>query len=491
MRFSYNIYFTLLLCWCLLGVFLYNIIWDVLLALYLYLAFISISACVCFYYRQYAVSCLIILLWLVSWSYISHIEQRTISQNIGVIDKYDELYTQITSRVASVHKRSDFTDEYVMRSIHIGQENINSKISYILKVPKNFVLQPGQNIRHSWKIYMIENFDTFSYKEYMLSQWIYFRMSTTNIDHVWEDMQDIISILYVFREKLLSHIYTMFPKSEAIFLSGILLWARENIPEEVKEDFNNSWLTHFIAVSWFNITLCVIFSTFLFWFLPALYRTITVSAVIISFSFFVWLWAPVVRAAIMWILWYIFLQSWSSIKNITLLAFTALCMVIYSPLSLNYDVSLHLSFLAVIGIIYTQQFFSQIFSFLPSTFAIKEACVLTFAALSFSLPIMIFGFGQVSLLAPLANIAVTWTIPLAMLLWAVSVIFYIISPVLGVIIWFPTWILLKYDMHMVYFFWNIDSALLKLDSWIYSNYYIIAYFLILSYILALFHIKKK
>ena len=99
----------------------------------------------------------------------------------------------------------------------------------------------------------------------------------------------------------------------------------------------------------------------------------------------------------------------------TVIVFTAALMSIISPLSLNYDVSLHLSFLAVIGIVYTQEIFTKIFSWIPSTFAIREAFVLTLSALSFSLPVMMFQFGQISLLAPLANIAVTWTIPLAML----------------------------------------------------------------------------
>ena len=50
-------------------------------------------------------------------------------------------------------------------------------------------------------------------------------------------------------------------------------------------------------------------------------------------------------------------------------------MVLYSPLSINYDVSLHLSFLAVIGIIYTQDFFKRFCIFLPKIFAIQEAFV--------------------------------------------------------------------------------------------------------------------
>ena len=65
-------------------------------------------------------------------------------------------------------------------------------------------------------------------------------------------------------------------------------------------------------------------------------------------------------------------------------------MSVVSPLSLSYDVSLHLSFLAVIGIMYTQEMFQKLFSWVPNTFAIREALVLTLAALSFSLPLMIF-----------------------------------------------------------------------------------------------------
>jgi len=52
---------------------------------------------------------------------------------------------------------------------------------------------------------------------------------------------------------------------------------------------------------------------------------------------------------------------------------------------------------------------------MPEVLAIKEAFVLTIASLTFTLPIIIFNFGQISLLSPIANVLVTWTIPLAML----------------------------------------------------------------------------
>jgi len=51
---------------------------------------------------------------------------------------------------------------------------------------------------------------------------------------------------------------------------------------------------------------------------------------------------------------------------------------------------------------------------MPKAFAIREAFILTMSAMSFTLPIMLFNFGQVSVLAPISNVLVTWTIPLAM-----------------------------------------------------------------------------
>jgi competence protein ComEC len=340
-------------------------------------------------------------------------------------------------------------------------------------------------------MYPLKDFDGFAYKKYMLSKGIYFSTSSSSVDTISNHTYWWRYKFYDSRQKLLSRIERIFPKYEAIFLWWILFWARENIPKDLKEDFNNSGLTHFIAVSWFNITLCVIFMTFLFGFLPSSLRVIVVSLSIIAFSVFVWLWAPVVRAAIMWILWYIFLQSWNTSKAITLLVFTAVCMTILNPLALSYDVSLHLSFLAVVGIMYTQEFLGKVFYWVPNIFAIREALVLTLAALSFSFPIMMFQFGQVSLLAPFANIAVTWTIPLAMIGWSLTLIADAISPFLWEIFWFVTWILLKYDMMMVSFFWNIDGALMRAEFWAYSIYLQSLYFIVLTYVLALYHQRKK
>lgn len=491
MKFSPNTFFTLFLVAFLLALALTNVTQDIVLSFTILLVVWVLFWYFIFYFRHLFYCLIYIVFWCILWIYISSYSYWKIDINFNTLDKYYWQYIQYEWEVIWVHKKSDFYNEYHIELRQLSSLSIGSDIAYIVRLPKNYNLQPGQYISHDGKLNFYEDFDSFSYKNYMLSQRLYFYTSSLTVDilshNKWWSYK-----LYLYREKLLSNISNIFPEREAIFLWWILLWARENIPPELKEDFNNSWLTHFIAVSGFNITICIIFITFIFWFLPVWWRIIMVCCSIVLFAIFVWLGAPVVRASIMWILWYLFLQSGMTQRNITILAFTAFCMAIMSPLSLNFDVSLHLSFLAVIWIIYTQDFFKKVFYFMPEIFAIKEAFILTLSALTFALPIMLFQFWQVSILAPFSNIAVTWTIPIAMLLGTITIIMDFFSDSLTQIFWFLTWILLHYDMKIVHFFWNLEWSVISLDFWAYKYYFQIIYFILLIYVVSLYNwIKKK
>ena len=269
----------------------------------------------------------------------------------------------------------------------------------------------------------------------------------------------------------------------------ILLWAREQLDKELKTNFNNSWLTHFIAVSWFNITILIIFFSLLIKFFPNYIKIILIIIFILIFVVLVWATAPVIRASIMWIIWYIIITLWRQWDSLAIILVTAVCMVIYSPLSLNHDISLHLSFLAVIWIIYTYDYFEKLFKFIPNILEARTAFVLTLSALSFSLPIIIFNFGQLSILSPIANLLVAWTIPISMLLWFISIIVYYIFPIFWIFIWYVTWIFLKWDMLIVEYFWTSYWAIIKIWNLEHSWYYQILYLITLIFIIIYF--RKK
>ena len=288
---------------------------------------------------------------------------------------------------------------------------------------------------------------------------------------------------------MLSIIRKIYPENEAIFLWWILLWAREELPKELKQNFNNSWLTHFIAVSGFNITILIVFFSIFLKYLPKYFQIPVMSIIILLFVILVWPSAPVVRAWIMGFIGYLVLQNGRQNNILATSLLTLLIMISFNPLSINHDISLHLSFLAVFWIIYTEKFFNRIFSFLPNVFEIRTAISITFSALVFTLPVMMFWFGRVSTVSPITNLFVSWSIPLAMLFWFLSIVFYAFFAKLWIIIGFFAYLLLRWNIEIVNFFWSMDFLVLKSDFWEYKGYYQLIYLIIFTFIIIYF--KKK
>ncbi len=318
-----------------------------------------------------------------------------------------------------------------------------------------------------------------------------------NFRFLWQEKQvkkniflEFNDSLQKFRQKFIKIIHTIYPEKQAIFLAWILIWAREEIPNDLKQNFNNSGLTHLIAVSWFNITIIILFLGFILKFFPSFLRFFLVTIFIIIFTIIVWFNPAVVRASIMWILAYFIISSGRKGDSLAILLFTALIMVLYNPLILNYDISFHLSFLAVFGLLYTQKFWEKVFYFLPEKFAIRESFVLTLSAFSFTIPIVMFNFWQISILSPIANMLVWWVIPFAMLFWFLAVIIYFFNPLFWIIFWIIDFVFLKYIIVIVEFFWSLDFSVLKVDFSKYSSYLEFLYFIFLIFLILFFSTKK-
>ena len=445
------------------------------------------------FYRRFLIILLVSFLSIIIWVFISHNNTQNIEKKESILTPYfDNKSHEIVFQILSVNKIEEFKTEYSAKLIKIWDKKIQDNINFVFKIANNYNLEKWLILKTTTKLYEFKDFSDFSYKKYMLSKNLYFSMNVYNFENIDIIEPNIIEKYIIsFRKEILNIIYEIYPKQEAIFLWWILIWARESLDDDLKQHFNNSGLTHFIAVSWFNITILIIFLTYILKYFPIFIRVIVITIFIAFFTILVWDTAPVIRASIMGLIWYYVLSSWRSWNILAIILLTAFIMVILSPLSLNYDVSLHLSFLAVLWIIYSQKFFERVFSFLPNFLEIRTAFTLTLSALVFTLPIMVFNFWQVSILAPFSNIAVTWTIPLAMLLWFISIIVYYVFPFLWILVWYITWIFLKWDIMMVYFFWWLDWSVLKIDFWVYKNHIEIVYFIILIFLILWFRKKEQ
>ncbi len=271
----------------------------------------------------------------------------------------------------------------------------------------------------------------------------------------------------------------------------ILIWTRSELSKELKNNFNRSWLTHIVAVSGFNITIIITFFTFLLKYFPYQLRIIFITCFVIIFTSIVWDQISVIRASIMWLIAYYFLNFGKKVNSFNFLVLLVIIFTLINPLTLNYDISFHLSFLAVLWILYTQDFFKKIFYFITDKFSIKEALIMTFSALSFTLPIVITNFWLLSIISPLTNLLVTPFIPLIMLFWIISVVCYLIYPIIWILVWFLAWICTKYVLLIINYFWSLSFSVISIDLWVYKYIAEMIYFIILIFLILFFKDTKK
>ncbi len=489
---SKNLLLNFYLISFLFGVYVNNLLFSINLSLIVLLFLVVLFFNFLVYFNKFKQIFLVIVLGFLSWIFLSEVFLDSIKQKSSFLRPYFGQKETIIFEIKNLEKINNDYRVYKAKLLKIWEEIPFKNIELLVYFPLNYKLNPWGILKTKVKIYNFKNKWNFKLKDYYLAKNIYFKVYVNNFEKIgYKSPPKFLLEIKALREKLLNTIKLLYPRDEALFLWWILLWAREELPQKLKTNFNNSGLTHFIAVSGFNITILIVFFGLFLKYFPIFIRVVLITLFIVLFVLLVWFSVPVVRAAIMGLLAYYILMSWRKASILTIVLLTAFVLVLFFPYSLNYDISLHLSFLAVLGIIYTQNFFNKLFSFLPNFLAIREAFILTLSAMTFTLPIMIFNFGQVSILSFLANISVTWTIPIAMLLWFLSmIVYYVYNPLWWIISYFA-WIFLKWDILMVNYFWTREWALLKINFWEYGNYLKLTYFIVLLFLIIYFYDNKK
>ena len=218
-----NTHYIFIIC-CLsylLGIWIYNITQQIWLSIII-VAWIAAFLC-CYksklpyviYYSFY------ILFSAIVWIHIS----ETAGQN----NTYKEKYIQHISKEKDfIYQIKEVYNIWEHQKKYIVQLHTTS-IYGVITVPYNFNLQNGDIISSTDKIGSITNFDPdFNYKKYMQSKNIYFTSYISSLENIGHTSPRYITrVLQKTRSSLLNNINELYPKEEAIFLWGILLWARK------------------------------------------------------------------------------------------------------------------------------------------------------------------------------------------------------------------------------------------------------------------------
>ena len=251
------------------------------------------------------------------------------------------------------------------------------------------------------------------------------------------------------------------PEPLASFAMGLLIGQRVTMPTNIITALTMVGLIHIVAVSGYNVTIMARAVARLK--LPSKYQQLMLSLGLIGgFVLITGFSASIVRAAIVSLLT---LWAWfygHQIKPLVLIVFTAAVTALYSPFYIWSDLGWYLSFLAFFGVLVIAPIISaRLFSKPPKL--LTSVLIETLSAEIMTLPLIMMTFGQLSLVALLANLLIVPLVPLAMLLSAIAAAAgAVAAPVAG---WFalPARLLLTYMLDLVHILSNIPSEFLHLS----------------------------
>lgn len=231
-------------------------------------------------------------------------------------------------------------------------------------------------------------------------------------------------IFYKLRVYLEQKIVNYLPGDPGGLASGILLGGNKLLTYNTKRDFTRDGLSHIIAASGYNV---VMVSGWLAYFGRKIkhQKLMILSGILgtILYMILAGLTASVIRAGIMSIMSFTALIYGRKSDAIWTLIITAVIMILWNPWYIA-DIGFQLSVAATLGVLISTSSSNPP----PNLGGGRKGVVLDELTLIvmvqlFTIPLILHHFGQLSIVAPLANILVVWTVPFIMPLTALGLIF--------------------------------------------------------------------
>lgn len=274
------------------------------------------------------------------------------------------------------------------------------------------------------------------------------------------------------------------PEPHGSFLAGLLLGERQSFSSSLSRDLQRTGTTHIVALSGYNITILAealrrIFG--LLWLTGAMAWWLSVAGIIL-FTLLTGAAASVVRAAIMGILVLLAHRGGRAYHMRNALALAGALMLAHDPTILRFDIGFQLSFLATLGLLYVAPLFDRwlerikIRAFLAGRdirilrerrdtkfrssppWLLRNIFISTLAAQAAVFPLLIFYFGQLSLISPLANLAVLPLVPYTMFSGFLTGGLGLIADGLGRSAALFSQLLLSYELGVIGWFSRLPAA---------------------------------
>lgn len=385
--------------------------------------------------------------------------------------------------------------DYKQQKIIIRTNDFNQKTNILVNAPRYPDLAYGNKVKVAGKIEkpgVIEDFDYGSYlKRISIYSVVYQPDLVENLGTEKTTASLILRELYAIPGIFEGSTNTVLTEPQASLAGGLLFGSKRSIPDSLKNDLSNTGLTHIIALSGYNVTIII---TVLSMILAKYFgnkKAFWLGTVFVIFFVLITGSAPsVLRAAVFSILiiYGKLLGRRGNQTNLMLLA--AVSILLFNPYLLIYDIGFQLSFGAFAGLIYLSPIIEALFNrsslkYLPVY--LKAPLTETLSAQIMVMPLLILYFGKLSFIAPIANVLVLWTIPLAMIMALSTSIAALIWWPLGKLISFLAWPALSYIIAISNLLAKVPFASIEIKNFNFA----IAFTLYLVLIMLILVIKKR
>lgn len=308
----------------------------------------------------------------------------------------------LTFKTKPLPNKNEFIGEIL--DVKIKNEKITIKLNTDEKILINYYIKKNENYSNLkiGSIIKVEgkldypkkntNFNLFNYKNYLLSEKIYFVLTANKITYI----KDTDNIFFKAKNLLINYINNFKTKD---YLYTFILGNTSLLEQDTKESFQNNGISHLFAVSGMHITLI---SSLLMYLLKKITKNHDISYIITIFillfyTFITNFSSSILRAFLLFLLIYINKKFKFNLKNIEIIMLILLILLMYNPF---YIYSIGFKFTFIISIILI------LFSKKINNFKNYFSKLLMTSLISFfiSLPIVINNFFEINLISPLLNL---------------------------------------------------------------------------------------
>lgn len=319
----------------------------------------------------------------------------------------------------------------------------------------------GDDLAFRCKTEAPQPFDGFAYDRLLASRGVFaVCWSPASLDVRATGGWTIFTLLDRLRDYFVNQINAVLPEPAASFTIGTIFGGTLGLGADLQQEFATTGLSHVMAASGYNVAIFseLILVGLMRSFLGRRRALFVVAGLIFAYVILAGGSAPVVRAGIMAAI--VLASLWfgrvASMKNVLVLA--AAIMLLANPRLLLDDVGFQLSFLATIGIVVLAKRYERTVAFLPDLVDLRASAAASLAAIVMTTPVMLWHFGAVSLIAPLANLLVLPWIPYLMGAGMIALIASVIHPELGAIVALPAWGLATLLLRLIDWFAAVPFA---------------------------------